>query len=553
MRNSLPLVTKKILVVLVCVGILLRAYNLSWGSPFFFHPDERNIASSVSGLKYPEQLNPHFFAYGTLPIYSIYFTGVASNLVRNFLHISSAQPEVVLFEDAIIVSRIFSLFLSIIILQLVYAVGKKVGGTKAATISLVFSLFSVGLIQYAHFGTFEIWLTFFTLLLMYVLMRYQETSKNVYIIFGSIILGFLFSIKISSLIYLPLCFFLVLYYDVGKIIKKKKRNFLLIEKLILKLALILGIPFIVLFFTSPFYWFDNASFLNSMNYESGVALGKYVVFYTQSFAHSIPVLFQFLHIFPFLLNPFVAISVLIVSPFVIKNIWQDKNQKILLLMFFLLVSFFSQTFLFVKWTRYYIPTLPFIYIFLAKGLDFLAIFKKKRYSFYLTCILIFFSIFYSFVYFKVVLIDTDTRLQALSWARKNIGSEAKILTEPYDLGITPFNPYFSAVKIFDFYQLDDTKEKEKELKKELKLAQFIILPSQRIVQSRLMSPQLFPKSSQFYRKLFDDKRNFAKIYETPCDILCNILYIGNPVYTYEQTVNVFDRPTVYIFKKLGNN
>ena len=553
MRNSLPDVAKKILILLVFVGIFLRSYHLSWGSPYFFHPDERNIASAVSGLSYPQQLNPHFYAYGTLPIYSIYFFGVTSNVIRNFLHHSSSQPTIVPFEDAVIISRIFSLFLSILMLQLIYTVGKKVGGQKLATIGLLLSLFSVGLIQYTHFGTFEIWLTFFTLLLLYVLMRYLETFSNAYIIFGSIILGFLLSIKISSLAYLPLCLSIIIFYDVERIRKKKKKTFLLIEKLVMKLVFIFSIPFITLFFTSPYYWFDNTGFLNSMNYESGVALGKYIVFYTQSFIQSIPGLFQLLRIFPFLLNPFVALLAVIVTPFVIKDTWKTKNQKMVLIILFLLLSFFSQAFLFVKWTRYYIPTLPFIYLFLAKGIELFAKFKKKRYSIYLTVALVFISLFYSLAYFKVVLVDTDTRLEAVSWARNNIRSDAKILTEPFDLGITPFNPHFSAIKIFDFYQLDDIKEKEKELEKELKLSRYIILPSQRIVQSRLMTPQLFPKSSQFYKRLFENKGSFTKIYETPCDVLCTILYSGSPVYSYEQTVNIFDRPTVYIFKKKGDN
>ena len=47
-------------------------YNLNWGAPFYFHPDERNIASSIVQLKFPDNLNPNFFAYGAFPIYLIF-------------------------------------------------------------------------------------------------------------------------------------------------------------------------------------------------------------------------------------------------------------------------------------------------------------------------------------------------------------------------------------------------------------------------------------------------------------------------------------------------
>src|SRR5258708_37086924 len=66
--------------ILTAFAGFLHFYNLNWGAPWYFHPDERNIASSISQLQFPNQMNPHFFAYGSLPIYTIYFTGVLVNL-----------------------------------------------------------------------------------------------------------------------------------------------------------------------------------------------------------------------------------------------------------------------------------------------------------------------------------------------------------------------------------------------------------------------------------------------------------------------------------------
>ena len=40
----------KILLILLVIGGVLRFYNLNWGAPFYFHPDERNIASLISSL-----------------------------------------------------------------------------------------------------------------------------------------------------------------------------------------------------------------------------------------------------------------------------------------------------------------------------------------------------------------------------------------------------------------------------------------------------------------------------------------------------------------------
>src|SRR5579862_195019 len=91
-----------LLILLTLIGGLLHFYNVNWGAPYYFHPDERNIASAVSQLQFPQQMNPHFFAYGSLPIYAIYFTGVLINYISPWLQLgTSSQPFTVAFDQAI--------------------------------------------------------------------------------------------------------------------------------------------------------------------------------------------------------------------------------------------------------------------------------------------------------------------------------------------------------------------------------------------------------------------------------------------------------------------
>src|SRR5258708_24874348 len=96
--------------ILTAFAGFLHFYNLNWGAPFYFHPDERNIASSVSQLRFPSQMNPHFFAYGSLPIYTIYFTGVLINVFNQLS--SSTVP----FELAILISRFYSAFFAMLLI-----------------------------------------------------------------------------------------------------------------------------------------------------------------------------------------------------------------------------------------------------------------------------------------------------------------------------------------------------------------------------------------------------------------------------------------------------
>src|SRR6478752_6968955 len=58
------------LIALVVFAAAVRLIGLNFDARHYFHPDERRIAFAVEELSFsPLQLNPHFFSYGSLPIY----------------------------------------------------------------------------------------------------------------------------------------------------------------------------------------------------------------------------------------------------------------------------------------------------------------------------------------------------------------------------------------------------------------------------------------------------------------------------------------------------
>lgn len=538
--------------LVVGAGIFFRLYNLSWGSPYFFHPDERNIASSISQLSYPGQMNPHFFAYGSLPIYSIYFIGVSVNFINNTFYHSNIPVYAVSFNDAIIIGRLFSAILSSLLLYVIFLTSKEVAGTKAGLISTLFATFSIGFIQYAHFATFEMWLSFFTLITSYLLIRYVSTRKKMYLTSSIFTAGFLTSIKISSVIFIPLALLIFITCEFYYLRKSKKINFTSIERLVLISFLFLGASLFSIFLTSPYFWFDNQGFSSAIQYESSVALGTLKVFYTQIFLTTTPLYYPMEKVFPFILNPFVALLGFFSIFYAVFRTIQKKDAKQLILLLFFLVAFTSQLFLFVKWIRYYIPTLAFIYIFTGSYINFLIIKQGyyKKLGIFLILLSTFMSILFAGSYFKTVLLGKDSRIEASNWASSNIPHNSKIISEVYDLGIVPFNSSFSSITLFNFYDLDVNPLKSGELKELTSLSNYFIIPSQRIIADRIQQPSIFPKSHNFYSQLENGKLGFKKIYQTPCDIFCELLYLGDPLNRYEQTANIFDRPTVIIFKKM---
>ncbi|MBI5044909.1 MAG: glycosyltransferase family 39 protein [Candidatus Levybacteria bacterium] len=525
----------KALIAIVVLGTILRAVNLFWGSPFFFHPDERNIANAISGMRFPDQLNPHFFAYGSLPIYVTFFLG----LVKNLFSQEVISPNKVGFEDAVVILRFFSFLFSCGTILLVYKIGALLKNKSAGIISAYITSTGVGMIQYAHFGTFEMWLTFFLALLFLSVLLYQKSPSLAHALLLAFSLSVLIGVKISSVIYLP--FISLIFFQ---------KNYTLIKKSLIAGGALLSAA-IFYSITNPFTFLDTRSFINSITYESNVALGKIVVFYTGEFLTATPIVFPFLKIYPHLVNPIHTVLIPLSIAVLIITLTKKFNIELVYLLIFFFTSFLSQTFLFAQWTRYFVPTLPFIYLMLS--LTAIIIYesskKNKKTLIFLGGIAGVLNLVFAFSFVKTVYLEKDTRIEAVTFAKINIPTNKKILSEIYDLGIIPFNQYYPSVELFNFYDLENNSPDATLTIYKDKIAQsdYLVLPSQRLYQTRLHDPVHFPKGNKIYKQI-DNSTTYKKIYETPCDFWCKIAYSFDPIFGPEQTVNVFDRPTVMIFK-----
>lgn len=555
--------TLLILFVLVVTGSFLRFFNLNWGAPYYFHPDERNIASSVSQLQFPDKMNPHFFAYGSLPIYAIYFIGLVTNFLSSchlslltcFSAESLARMDHVSFEQAIINGRIFSATFSVLLIPLMFLLGKRLISKRAGSIAAILTTFLTGLIQFAHFATFEMWTTFFSVLLFIFSLYVSDkpTRKNILLL--SITTGVIVSIKATNMLLVPIPLFAL----IAGIIKNKKQKRILasfIIPLLLRIIFMLLIASLIFVITNPFTFLDYSSFKGTMDYESGVALGKLPVFYTAEFFNSIPVLFQLLKVFPFLLNPLLTLigSIGFILCLIIS--FKKRSLQFTLLVLITSLLIFPQSFFFVKWTRYMVPALPFLLllsVFLLEKLSTINI-NGKNVGIFPIWTTIITTMIFGTSYFVTAFVEKDTRVNASEFAKINIASTAPILADIYDMGIVTFNQNFTRIDLFNYYDLDNKSPEStpEVLENKLQYHDYIILPSQRIFSPRLTHPKLFLEGYSFYQELKTNEERFQKIYDTPCSIFCQITYLGDQVFRFEGTANTFERPPLQIYKIINN-
>ncbi len=785
-----------LLFILTLIGAYLRFTNLNWGEPWWFHPDERNIASAVTRLSWPYNMDPDFFAYGTVPIY------------LNFFLVKAAQHWLSVTEDpfftAIKVGRIISALLSTALIPLMYwitqryfsPINKSTLNPKPSTLipllSATLTTFSFGFIQFAHFGTFEIWLTFLRLLLFVVALELARNPTWKWITWAALLLGLAVGTKVTSLVLLPaLCFALFWWlikqtvhpshlekYDaivvlgkslsssgkpsvelknrvshalklyqqglapqlifsggsghrlsdsasseaqamqemalkagvkpshltlearshttmgnaqaVTKLIKQADYQSILVVtsdyhlawsllafwacgiaaygssipagsiinwvwetilllinlpriifhktrtllaplslspayfqspvpafvnrlfSLILKSSALILASSVIFFVTNPFTLrallpLDkggnpppppavhpqpsseaytllhpleliksaednlNPAFAYSIGIEGDIARGTISTFYTRHFINTIPYLYQFTHVYPWILSwPVLILGLL----GLILSLRTPKPSPSLLPASSLLVIFFLLQFgfigqLYVKWTRYTIPTLPYL-IFAAVWI-LIALQQwnnetmkqlNKRLKIYplFLLIIIGWQVIQGLSLFSVYL-QPDPRIQAAQWAVQHIPQNSRIISEVWDLGIIPFNPRFmSHITLFNFYELDQSSDeslppetsisyqRQQELAATLPQTAVIVLLSRRLWKHTLDHPDQFPQAAKFYQQLFSGDLGFTKVAD-----FYNAPRIGPFAITdealAEETFSVFDHPHLQIWMR----
>jgi hypothetical protein len=227
--------------------------------------------------------------------------------------------------------------------------------------------------------------------------------------------------------------------------------------------------------------------------------------------------------------------------------------------------------LYVKWTRYMIPVLPFLVI-LAIFFTYQVGVRLPRWGKALVSMMLLvflaLSIMQGLNFFSAYL-EPDSRIVSAQWASENISPDARMLVEDYDINILPWNAKMNVMNMtsFNTYDLDNEyvgEQKERELYELLGEIDYIVLPSSRVYGSRMRNPESFPRGHQYFSDLFAGNLGFELVGEferaTWQDKLLSAvgfqldreLALTSPL-APDETYYTFDRPTVLVFKKMPSS
>ena len=521
-----------LLTIIILAGTFLRFYNLNWDQGNFFHPDERNVANAVARINFFKELNPQFFAYGSLPVYLYRATAdLLATLTKN-PDWNSQWPLINL------IGRFYSALFASLSLILVFFLSKKVFNKTVGFLAVFIAAFSPSLIQTAHFAVTESMMVFFLLLIALFSFDLLITSKDklaTYLKIG-LIWGLALATKMASLSFLiiPLTAHLL---SVKKL--KKQFNFLIIPL----------VSFLTFTIFSPYTFLSWKKFMESMNYENGVVLGKLRVVYTLQFTHTLPYLFQAKNLIwqmgPIVLIAFLSLIILLIIGLI------KKDRKILTFLVFPITYFLYVGSWHTKFVRYMVPILPFLAITAGWGLSSL-IKKTKMLGKIITFIFLITSLIWALAFFNIYL-QTSSRVAASQWVYQNIPSGSKILGEHWDDGL-PVSLKDQTPAIYQISQLaiyePDNEDKINYYAQELSQADYIIINSRRLYGTLMFLPEKYPLTSKYYQLLFNGQLGYNKVAQFTVYPQLFVITINDD--TSEESFQVYDHPKVMIFENVKN-
>lgn len=515
-----------IFLVIIFIGAFFRFYKLDWGQGLFTHPDEYHIVASVSQLSFPNQMHPHFFSYGTVTIYLIYFT---QELLKSFS----------LIPNLFILGRFYSALFSTLTILFVYQICRLFLKSYWALAAAFLVAITPGLIQQAHFATPESSLTFFLFGALFFILKFTKTARTIFLILASAFFGLSLGVKISALTSAPVLLS-------GIIIKSWPSKTKLLKLVVKNCLIIISVFFIV----APYVFLDFTAFRSNLEYEASLAIGKIPVFYTRQFIDTIPILFHMEKILPYALGPVLLVVGVIGFFAYLFSLFKKLKPGLLVLVIAFLSLFLPNAFLFAKWTRFIAPAFPFFAIFTVFFLSEIEG-KKRILAYVLASIVITTTFIWACTFFSIYR-NPDVRITASDWLEKNAPPSSIILVENGNMIDIPLGGNFQRISL-DFYNLENNLEDRQKVINTLERADYFIIQSRRVFLNHQRLRDQFPKTARFYDKLFAGDLGFTQIKEfnsyPQLQLEVGSLKLEIPDEAAEETWSVFDHPAIRVFKK----
>jgi hypothetical protein len=530
------------LLCIIALGGGARFFNLGWGEGVYdFHPDEWAINETARNLG--PDLNPHFFFYGSLPIY----------LYRGLAELLSLFTGLDWLETArfLMVGRTISALASTVTILLLYLVGRKVWGGGVGLLAAGLGAGAVLLTQSAHFGTVESLLALeVTALLLVSLHIAGGAGRSAYALAG-LIWGLSVATKLTALsfVVLPLAAYLFAHRRIGDGSNR-----------VMGPLLFAGAATLTVFAASPYYFLAWGELWDAIVVQSRELDGEGFS-YVWQFEGSVPYLFELYNLTVWGLG--LPLGVAALAGWVVL-LWEGSRRALrreedgatLPTAFLATLVLWPTLYLLyigtweARFVRHLVPLVPFCALFGTYLIVKIGEWAGRRVA-GLACGVVAVGTLLWAVSFLSVYASEDTRLAATRWLASNVAPGSRLVVESPNSPLIPLPSRLSP----DTYRFDvlevtasDTPDKMASFAGALARGDYVIVSNERWwgVLPRLGR---FPLTGRYYELLRSGELGYTEAVR-----LSNTPRLGSLTWDStraEETFSVFDHPTVRIFRNSG--
>jgi YYY domain-containing protein len=571
------------------MGLALRLYGLDWDQlesryqfllhlygPTFtngnnFHPDERQIMFHVVQLAWPHSLaqffdaansplNPHFFAYGSLPLYLL--AGIGNML-------SHISPGLATFASLTLIGRVLNAIfdtgtiLLIAWLALLLIPDRTAGRRYAWSVALLAATlvaFTPFQIQLSHFYTVDTMLLFFVTWTILACVKLVGTDKPVrWSLIVGIGYGLALATKFSAApLAIPLLVALALrWYKSG------------FASILLVVLISAGATILSFLVAMPYALIDRTEFVQQVAYQGDLARGLIDLPYVRQFAGTTPYVYELQNMVIWGMGVMLGVVALAALLWFCWRVWKRNAGPWLVVLSWVLVYGALTGSFYVKFMRYMLPIYPFLTLMAAAGLlALLQWIKAKEWHFkkipltvlpYSAIAIVLAGTIFQGLALLNVYSQPNTRIQASLWIYNHIKPGSVLTFEQWDdslpVAIDGHDPSIYQQASYpdangqlqqglDLYG-DDTPEKAQQLANLLPTLDAITMASDRLDKSIPRLPARYPLTIHYYQLLFSGQLGFhlaAKFEVHP-----NLAGITLNDSGADESYSVFDHPTVKIF------
>lgn len=516
---------------ILAVAIVVRFQGLNWDHGLMLHPDERNLATAAARLSYPDALIPDFHAYNGL---SVYLPRLLAELLASLGFSSSTGVAEIAWA-----SRALSALFSVATVYVMYCIAAAMFDGASALLAAAVTAVTPGLVQAAHFGTTE---SALVLLLALVCLtsvthiRSSPGSTTLSLVYGVLIgLALGFKTTAAGFFIVPIASAAIRFLEA-----RKTREFTFVPGMMVLALAIFAI-------TTPQIIRMPADYLNVMRFEGGVVSGTVDVFWTYQFHDAVPVLFE-LRQLPWLAG--IAVAVLAV-PGLATILWRLRSRDpvgrtVLPLLAFSVIYagiIFSWH---AKFIRYLVPLLPILI------LSAVACVWNVRSRFASLGPVVAYSLVYAVALQGLLQASIyqrqDSRISAWNYLLKVANPSDSLVIEPVEVGLPlpggeSLQLQTSVLPLIE----PSSPEKVMGIASTLARAQWLVISSRRHHQVLPGMRERFPEMCGYYKALWLGELGFkieATFNRRPGGLLAWL----DPSAIAEETLSVFDSPTVYVLR-----